>query len=65
MDKLVITTDNTNPDSYLIQCLNLLFSDCVIEIVDRKSGVKDTFPLESIDNTKERSPQHTELLANS
>lgn len=64
MDKLVITTDNTNPDSYLIQCLNLLFPDCTIEIVDRKSGVKDTYPLESIDNEQERLSQHSEQLAN-
>ena len=64
MDKLIITTDNTDPDSYLIQCLNLLFPDCAIEIVDRKYGVKNMYPLESIDSKQERSSQHPEQLAN-
>ena len=64
MDKLVITTDSTHLDSYLIQCLNLLFPDCAIEIVDRKSGVINTSPMESIDNEQERSAQHPGQLAN-
>jgi hypothetical protein len=38
MEKIVIVTEQSEPNQYLLACLNSLFPDCEIQVVGREVG---------------------------
>lgn len=50
MDKILIMKDEKESDSYLIQCLNLLFPECKVEIREKQDGSNNR--LSQIDGDK-------------
>ena len=42
MDKILVMTDHSETDGYLVQCLNLLFPECKIEMKQRQTKSEDT-----------------------
>ena len=50
MEKIVILAGNSEADSCLVTCLNLLFPDCEIQVLSRRP---ESFKED--DNTRERN----------
>ena len=51
MDKIVVLSGNTERDDNLVRCLKMLFPECEIEIVSRRSeNRKDQPPVTGYEN---------------
>ena len=54
MDKIVILTGNSERNDSLIECLNILFPECEIEIQSKQTEGFEGFPIHMKENLEVR-----------
>ena len=57
MDKIVILTGNSERNDSLIECLNILFPECEIEIQSKQTEGFEGFPIHMKENSEDHDQQ--------